>query len=187
MRNLEVRWVCALALLTAACSGPVSGGGKDRGLPSEPPTEVEIDNPSPTAGTRMELRLLGGNVGDVSTALVTVRELRVTYSGQKLPVDVARTPLDLANGQHAWLAGTFEVPDEAETVRVTLVLDSYGGFVDLAGSGEVDARGAPLTFEAPVRLLRPRKRAVVQLDVSRSLVAAGEERRVLVPQYLVTY
>lgn len=187
MRNPGARWVGALALLMAACSGPVSGGGHDSGQSNEPPTVVEVDGPDAEAGTRMELRLLGGNVGDASTALVTVRELRVTSAGRQLPVDVARAPLDVANGQHAWLAGTFQVPDAAETVQVTLVLDSYGGFVDLGGSGEVDARGAPLTFEAPVKLLRLRGRAVVQLDVSRSLVAAGEERRVLVPQYLVTY
>lgn len=191
MRTLGVKGLCALAVLTAACNVPQPDEAR-----RAPEAVVEVDEPSvprteeptpSTPGTRMELRLLGMSVQEGSTLLVGVRELRVTHAGQALPVEVAKLPMDLANGQHAWLAGTFHVPEGARTVQVTLVLDTDGGFEDASGSGEVDVRGAPLRFEAPVKLLNTRRRAVVHLDVARSLLDGGPERKVLLPQYGVYY
>jgi hypothetical protein len=187
MKTLGAMGLCALAVLAAAC-----GVRQPDDARRAPDTVVEVDDPParpaeevPT--TRMELRLLGTQAQEGSTLLVSIRELRVTHAGRALPVEVARQPLDLANGQHAWLAGTFQVPEGADTVQVTLVLDTDGGFEDASGSGEVDVRGAPLRFEAPVKLLNTRRRAVVHLDVARSLLDGGAERKVLLPQFGVYY
>lgn len=191
MRTLGAKGLCALALLATGC-----GMQHPHDARRAPDAVVEVDEPSaappetpstPPPGTRMELRLLGTHAQEGSTLLVGVRELRVTYAGQALPVEVAKLPMDLSHGQHAWLAGTFHVPEGADTVRVTLVLDTDGGFEDASGSGEVDVRGAPLRFEAPVKLLNTRRRAVVHLDVARSLLDGGAERKVLLPQYGVYY
>lgn len=187
MKTLGVKGLCALAVLTAACGVRHPDDAK-----RAPETEVEVDEPSkppsqevPT--TRMELRLLGTHAEEGSTLLLGVRELRVTHEGRTLTSEVTKQPVDLANGQHAWLAGTFQVPEGVDTVQVTLVLDTDGGFEDASGSGEVDVRGAPLRFEAPVKLLNTRRRAVVHLDVARSLLDGGAERKVLLPQYGVYY
>ncbi len=194
MKTLRARGLCALAVLATACGVPPPDDARrapeavvevdDPGTPSKPDTGAEE---SPVPSTRMELRLLGTHAQEGSTLLVAVRELRVTHAGKALPVEVAKLPMDVANGQHAWLAGSFQVPQGAQTVQVTLVLDTDGGFEDASGSGEVDVRGAPLRFEAPVKSLNTRRRAVVHLDVARSLLDGGAERKVLLPQYGVSY
>ncbi len=179
MGGWTVRWVGALALLAAGCAGELA-----EDLPRSPSTEVEQEE---AAGTRMELRVRGTHGMELDTVLLSVRELRVTHEGRELPVDVVRAPLDLAAGEHSWLAGTFQVPDDARTVAVTLRLDDAGGFAGRGGSGELDARGVPLHFEVPLKALRSRGRVVVHLDLARSLVDAGEERKLLLPQYGVHY
>ncbi len=171
-------WGSALALLLAAC-----GNGLEDARPRTPSLEVEQDRSE--EGTRMEVRVRGTHGLGLETVLVGVRELRVTHAGAELPVDVVRAPMDLALGHHAWLAGTFQVPDDARTVRVTLTLDAAGGFEDAVGAGDLDARGVPLHFELPLKAPRTRGHVVVHLDLARSMLDAGEERKLLLPQYTV--
>ncbi|MFL5350106.1 MAG: hypothetical protein ACJ8AT_35460 [Hyalangium sp.] len=185
MKMLKTNWVCALAMLAAAC-----GDGKSHEPQSTPSAAVEEkapEVPAQPSNSRLELRLTGTNAGTTSTVLLGVRDIRVAYAGRELRVDMAKEPMDLSDGQRTWLAGTFDVPAEADTIQVALYLDDYGGFVDAAGSGEIDARGLPIRFEAPVKRLRASGRAVVSLDLGRSLMDAGEERKVLLPQYGVSY
>jgi hypothetical protein len=73
-------------------------------------------------------------------------------------------------------------------VNVALSFDDFGGWEGAEGAGVIDARVAPLVFEAPVDALAERGRAVVHLDVGRSLKGADSEgRRTLRPAMMVNY
>ncbi len=142
-------------------------------------------------GRDFELRLRGDNAGDYGAALMPIRELRVTtLEGAPLPMRLQARTVDLATANHSHLVGRFFVPDGVQNVRVTLVLDEYGGFEGRAGAaGVIDARTAPLTFVAPVDYLSQRGRAVMHLDVGRSLleVDGDASRRRLMQSLTVQY
>ncbi len=181
MKKLMLSALGTAALALSAC-------GDSGRLQSVYDTEEVVPHVVP--GRHFELRLRGDNAGAYGAALVPIREVRVaTPEGGALPVQLEARTLDLSTPEHAHLVGRFFVPDGVEQVRVTLVMDDFGGWEGSAGAGAIDARSAPLSFVAPVDYLAQRGRAVVHLDVGRSLLAVDGDtsRRLLMPSLSVNY
>jgi hypothetical protein len=136
------------------------------------------------------VRVLGVGSWTKGAVLLQVASLEVTADGKALPVSLAAEPMDLVNQNEAFLAGRFQVAHAVTRVHVKLKLDSFGGWENPNGAGSIDARGAAIEFDAPVSSLEQRHHAVVQVDVSRSLVdvgRAGEGRKLFLPQLEVAY
>jgi len=165
MKKLMLSVLGAVALSLTAC-------GTNTG-------DVVPQQPTPELG--MELRLRGENLGDYGTALVHVRRISITTpEGLPVPAQLsARHALDLGLANHSHLLGRFSVPEGVDRVWVEVEFDDFGGFEDAEGGGTIDTRVAPLRFEAPVEYLTTRQRAVVHLNVARSLAGKGEERLLL--------
>ncbi|WP_434345861.1 hypothetical protein ACN6A1_28660 [Myxococcus virescens] len=172
--------VCAALALTAC------GGGSDRldsvqGEPPAPSGPVQTED-----GQRFELRLRGSAAEGYDKLELPIGAVRVTADGAPLKVELAKDSVDVAQADHAHLVAYFYVPEGVERVRVTLQLEGLGGYAQAEGSGFVDASVAPVTFEAPVHELALRGRAVVQLDVARSIMDMGSHR-LLLPNGVVNY
>ncbi|MBJ6765919.1 hypothetical protein JGU66_34625 [Myxococcaceae bacterium JPH2] len=176
MNKLVLTTYIAAALTLAGC-------GSDR-LATHPdgsPEETEV-----IPGQRFELRLRGTSTEGYDKLEVPIRDISVTGNGSPIRVQLAQHQVDLANSDHAPLVGYFYVPDGVERVRVTLQLQGLGEYTQGEKVGAIDARVAPIHFDAPVRELAQRGRAVVQLDVARSLIVKGEHR-LLLPNGVVNY
>jgi len=141
--------------------------------------------PEPIA-MNAEVRLLGRNAGDYAAVLVGVKDLTVTAGTRALAVKPGQTGIDLATPT-AWLAGTVAIPIGVERIHVALTLDDFGAYQRAAAAGDLDARTAPIEFDAQVDWLAPRKMATVRLDVGGSLAAWRHDTLVLMPQLDVAY
>jgi hypothetical protein len=185
MKKLMLSALGTAALALSACGD----SGRLQSIHEDAPPLV---TPEPTQdtlpGRSFELRLRGDNTAEYGAALLPVRALRVTTpDGVALPVRLQARTVDLTAANHAHLVGRFFVPEGVERVRVSLAFDDFGGWEGAAGAGAIDSRVAPLVFEAPVDALALRGRAVVHLDVGRSLKPAAEGARALRPNMMVNY
>lgn len=169
MKKLMLSVLGAAALVLGGCEGEM----RMREAPPDFPAEAQ--------GQRFELRLKGVNNPGYTSALVQVRRVSVTtVDGQALPVRLkSRFPMDLTQAEQAHLLGLFLVPEGMDRVKVEVEFDDFGGYEETSGAGVIDTRVAPLRFEAPVEYLHQRSRAVVHLNVARSLAEAGEDRLLL--------
>ncbi|AEI62029.1 hypothetical protein [Corallococcus macrosporus] len=173
--------VCAALALTAC------GGDSDRldsvqdEQPPAPSGPVQTED-----GKRFELRLRGSSMEGYDKLELPIGAVRVTVDGKPLKVELAKDRVDVAAADHAPLVAYFYVPEGVERVRVSLQLDGLGGYTKAGAPGYIDAAVAPMTFEAPVHELALRGRAVVQLDVARSLVDLGSHH-LLLPNGVVNY
>lgn len=165
--------VCAALALTACGTG------------TERLDSVQEELPAPS-GQRFELRLRGSAAEGYDKLEFPIGAIRVTANGSPLKVELVQDSADVARVDHAHLVAYFYVPEGVERVRVTFQLEGLGGYVRADGVGFVDASVAPVTFEASVQELSLRGRAVVQLDVARSLVDLGSHH-LLLPNGVVSY
>jgi len=178
MKKIMLSACVSAALALAAC------GGESPRLSS---IQDENAPPMETAdGQRFELRLRGSAVEGFDKLELPIGAVRVTANGAPLKVELVNERVDLAATNHAPLVAYFYVPEGTERVRVMLQLEGLGGYAQAEGSGLIDATVAPVSFEAPVHELALRGRAVVQLDVARSLVDMGSHR-LLLPNGAVAY
>ncbi len=185
MKKLMLSALGTAALALSACgdAGPVQA------TPVNDAPTTTVITPDTLPGRPFELRLRGDNAAGYGAALVPIRALRVTTpDGAQLPVRLQARTVDVTTANHAYLVGQFYVPEGVERVSVALSFDDFGGWEGASGAGVIDARVAPLVFEAPVDSLAERGRAVVHLDVGRSLKSADTEgRRMLRPNVMVNY
>jgi hypothetical protein len=79
------------------------------------------------------------------------------------------------------------VPEGVSAVKVKLTFDDAGGWAQGGSAGTLDTRVAPVRFDAPVGSLAERGRAVLLLDVGRSLQPISQEERLLLPTLEVNY
>ncbi|QSQ14439.1 hypothetical protein [Myxococcus landrumensis] len=174
----------ALALALTACGS----ADKLHGPEAEPPPAPDVTSPPPGPDThgeppaerRFELRMRGvGAEGFTSMRLPISRVSVTTLEGKLLPVQQRASVLELATAGHSPLLAHFDVPADLERVRITVYFADLGEFDRHGKHEKLDARGAPLSFEAKVSDLAVRGRAVLALDVARSVVPFASSSVVL--------
>ncbi|MGA9524781.1 MAG: hypothetical protein WBV82_25205 [Myxococcaceae bacterium] len=189
-------------ILGSACSSDSTNpvGAKQGGVPvsTRGPTSkptLKPDRPRPQVQSRPAgkgldavLRIRGDNPNGISGLFLGVKNVRVFAGQQELPVSNPHDPvIDLANDANAWGLGQFNVPPGVQSVRVELQVDDYGGFETAGKAGTVNARTAPITFEAALDDLALHGHAVVHMNVDQSLFDTGNGERLLLPKVTVRY
>jgi hypothetical protein len=128
-----------------------------------------------------EVRLLGRNAAGYQAVLVEVKDLLITAGERQLAVTPGQTGIDLTRADEAWLAGAVAVPVGIEQIHVALRLDDFGGYQAAPAAGSLDARTAPIEFDATLAQLGTHKMATVRVDLGASLVELGDDTRLLLP------
>jgi hypothetical protein len=167
----------------------------DPTMEKAPSSKLSKKTPPPLAqarplgkGVQAVLRMRGENLGGVSGLYLGVKDVRVFAGQQELPVSVARDAvMNLANSGHAWRLGQFAVPPGVRSVRVEVQVDDYGGFETAGAAGTVNARTAPIVFEATTEDLALHGHAVMHVNVDRSLFDLGNGERLLLPKVTVRH
>ncbi|MCP3063234.1 hypothetical protein LXT21_31100 [Myxococcus sp. K38C18041901] len=152
---------------------PVPGGQDPDPVPGgqDPDPVPGGEDPGTPSTQSFELRLKGESLMDFTSLKVPVSDVTITAEGKPVNVQVVSNLLELADGVHAPLAARFTVPPGIDKVQITVHFNAMGDFArQSAQASQLDARVAPITFEAKVSDLRTRGRAVLHLDVSRSIV-----------------
>ncbi|QSQ11779.1 hypothetical protein [Myxococcus landrumensis] len=198
MKKFLLSALGASVLALSACSGaddstPVPGGetpvpGGETPIPGGenpiPGGENPIpggENPNPVPGGEdpgtpsaqtFELRIKGEGIADYTSLKVPISAVSILADGKPLAANVLTNMVELAGTpEHSPLAARFTVPPGTDKVKVTVHFNAMGNFAkNGARATELDARVAPVTFEARVSDLRIRGRAVVVLDMARSMV-----------------
>ena len=178
MRAARILGLVALLLCGAGCGRHVAVSqvsATDNGAGSAQ---------TPSIGSA-HLRMLGTDAGDFLSARLRVKAVEVRAAGKMLASAVATPVMELTESQNAWLLSQFNVPEGADEVQFHVSF--AGGSFDTSGaSGDVDTGCADITISANVKKLMQRNRAVLQLDLSRSLLQASSGM-MLVPQVLLQY
>jgi hypothetical protein len=168
MKNL---FMLGLAVAAGACTGGQLGE----------------DNLAPAPPQHVMLVLNGIGASDYANVLLDVKDVGVTADGQPVAVTPPGMRFDLAGPVQGWNFGELDVPATTQRVHVTMTFDDFGGFEGAAGAGELDARVHPIEIDASMVDLEVHGKIVVNLNVGRSLIATGPERRLLLPSLSVGY
>lgn len=217
MKKFLLSTLGASALALAACSGEDPAplpGEEDPGVETPTPGNEDpapapgSEDPGPTPGGEgpgptvpggqgpgtpstqsFELRMRAEGVADYTSLKVPVSDVLITAGGTPVPVQVMSNMLELGTPGHAPLAARFTVPPGVEKVQITVHFNALGDFArNGAQASELDARVAPVTFEARVRDLSLRGRAVLVLDMPRTLVGMQKSNTTLMlPNGTVKY
>ncbi|MFB1484911.1 hypothetical protein [Corallococcus sp. RDP092CA] len=139
------------------------------------------------AENQYEVRILGVGSHRYQGAYVNVDSMTVSAGGRELPVEMKATVMDLARPDHAALVGYFTLPPGVDSAEVVIRFDEYGAFEDGQRIGALDVRTAPLRFEVTRALLAPRKHAVVQLDLARSVIIPRVGDAMMMPTSAVAF
>jgi hypothetical protein len=158
-----------VALLLGACTG-----GSEMIAESAQPTTVQ-------------LRLRGIATSEYSAVLVKLKDVRVTADGQKLAVTPPKRLMNLADTSVGWIAGEVTMPAWAKSIHIAITLDDFGAFESAGGNGEIEARTRPIEFDASLENVAIHHKAVVLVDLERSLLAIAADRKVLLPVLSVAY
>ncbi|AGC41549.1 lipoprotein [Myxococcus stipitatus DSM 14675] len=144
---------------------PIPGGENPNPVPGG-------ENPGTPSAQTFELRIKGEGIGDYTSLKVPISGVSILADGKPLAANVLTDMVELvATPAHSPLAARFTVPAGVDKVKVTVHFNAMGNFAkNGARATELDARVAPVTFEARVSDLRIRGRAVVVLDMARSMV-----------------
>ena len=120
-------------------------------------------------------------------ATLKLKDVQVTANGQRLAVGPPQRRMNLADTSVGWVAGDVAVPAGATSIHVAITLDDFGAFESGGAAGEIDARTRPIEFDASVENLAIHHKAIVQLDLRRSIVPTAADRSVLLPALSVAY
>lgn len=169
-------------LVAAACGSEglvgmdgTSGGGGDEPI-VQTGQEVSVD-----------LRMRGLPGHDFGSVLLSVADLMVTApDGTRLPVELVSDPMDLGQGDHAWRIGRVLLPEGLDRVQVSIRFDGHGGFENGSFTGDIETFGPEIAYEASAALMAETGKAVVDLDLGRSLIEVGDTWAVL-PHIEVRY
>jgi len=159
----------------------MAAAGCERGAATKKPSagpDTPVD-----ATVRVALRIAGTDSGAFRSVLVPIRAITVTTSdGRRLAVQRTRSVVDLATSDTSSVVGYVEVPADVGALRTTVVLDDWGGYETASEAGAIDLRGPPIAFDVARELMVARAKAVVTIDVTRSLVARSTGSLMLMPQ-----
>ncbi|MFL5348377.1 MAG: hypothetical protein ACJ8AT_26575 [Hyalangium sp.] len=185
MKKLLLSALSLTALALSACGSSEPPASSTPEPPELTTTRTQDDAP---AGRTFELRLRGTNAQGYDSVLVPLRSLEVTTpTGAPLQARMVARTVDLTVQEQAYLVGQFFVPEGVSSVRVKLTFDDFGGWEQGKKAGALDTQVAPVSFEAPVDSLSQRGRAVLLLDVGKSLLSEGQEQRLMLPTLKVNY
>jgi hypothetical protein len=129
----------------------------------------------------------GASSAELSSALLALSEVEVLVDGAPVAATIESANANLAQpGQK--LSVRFALPAQAGRVAVRFGFDEFGGYDSRTGrSGEIDARGTRIRFEAAAQELAQSGRAVIRLDLDRSIVETRAEHALLLPHYELRY
>ena len=156
---------------------------------SEAPMSPTVSGGQAQAVKQDKVWLRGANGQAVSSVLLGVQSFRVT--GGELGVPLGTAPgelgIDLARTDQAFLVGSFDLPQAAAGVDVTVRIDDFGGVESKTGNTALDTRGTPITFHVDGAEMARSHQATVIVDLARSLVPMDRETTALLPQLTVEY
>lgn len=140
---------------------------------------------------RYELRLQG-TTSRFSTTYLSAKAVQVTAGGTPLRTELLPSSqrMNVANATHAHLVAWFWLtPEQARGVlEATVLMDDFGAFESTDGSaGFVDAREAPLRLKLRSDALERNGRAVIHIDLDKSLGAEHLGSRPLLPHLRLLY
>ncbi|WP_163866185.1 hypothetical protein [Myxococcus eversor] len=141
---------------------------------------------------RYELRLQG-TTSRFSTTYLSASAVQVTLEGAQLRTELlpSSQEMDVADPTHAHLVAWFWLTSEQVrdgVLEATVILDDFGAFEATDGSaGFVDAREAPLRLKLQGDALERNGRAVIHIDLDRSLGAERQGSRPLLPHLRLVY
>jgi hypothetical protein len=169
MKTTSVSLSLAALLLAAACNQTAT-------------TE------SPSPGTSQALVTIeGANPAKLSAALLALSEVEILADGKPVAASIERANADLAKAGEK-LSLRFAVPALASRIEVRVGFDEFGGYDSRNGhSGEIDARGTGIRFDADADELARSGQAVIRLDLERSIVETRAEHALLLPHYELQY
>ena len=167
-----------------ACAGALLIGSCDRGERPESPPPSSPD-PRPTGSGRVDLSIRGTSAQGLSSVRLGLERVSVTVDGTPALVTQRETALELASGTPV-AAASFSIPESASTVHVTIALSSTGSWSGATGSGSIDARGLPISFDVAATALQ-RGTMEVDLDLGTSLQPAAGGGLVLLPDSAIFF
>lgn len=129
----------------------------------------------------LDVRLKALNVEEYSSLLLRPVRIEARAGDQVLPTRVNGEFVDLAIPDHAHRLGAVTVPAGVTHVKVAVTFGDWGAFVG-NGAGEINARNLTLELDVPVDYAVKGK-AVLSLDMARSLVPVRPDALALVPVY----
>lgn len=135
--------------------------------------------------TEATLAITGVNPVEFHTALLALGDVEITADGQKLPATIDKASADLAKGEE--LSVRLPVPEQAKQIEVRVVFDQFGGFDAGRYAGHIDTRGTMMKFVVPAQELVDGGKAVIRLDLGRSLAGVQPDRLTLLPQFTLHY
>ena len=172
----RVLLACASALLMASC------GGTEHTVASAPyPTDS-----GPGGAGSVELSIRGVNAQSFGSVSLRIERVSVIIDGIAASVATRETALELASGT-PMAAASFSLPESASTVHVAISVASAGDWKGAAGSGPIDARGLPISFDATATTVLRRGTVRIDLDVGTSLQPAGDSSMVLLPNSAIFF
>lgn len=201
MTNMRSHWlsVALAAVLVVACgkssssSAPLdtaaAGDLADQNVPPPIDTVAPVE-PTPTEAA---IRIRGVNGPTFDLVLLDVARVVVRCDDEELEVRDGEATVDLSRSDHAFLLGRFTLPDADCRIRVGVALKPCG-FISFGNSDAtitLDATGIPLHFSFPIEYLEARRHAVINLDLSKSIVPidppVAREGAVLLPSFDIGY
>ena len=152
-----------------------------------------IGAPLPTGGQNgagellASLRIRGEDEGTTTHFALGIAEVQVRANGNLLATVLPQeSGLDLAQTDHAWLLGAFEIPGDAASVDFLVRFADSSSLQNAGGSVTVDSRNAPLRFTASRAQLAARGHAVIHVRINQSLLETEAGTQFL-PQVQIRY
>ncbi|MFL5414519.1 MAG: hypothetical protein ACJ78Y_00870 [Myxococcales bacterium] len=153
-------------------SSAAQGGGDSSPGASGTGSDTSTGTQGGTADRAFEVRLRGVDIGDLESLLLRVKAVEVRANGMVLANTLMTSQMDLTTVAQAFLLTTFRAPAGVEEVEIRVALDSA-----MVSTGtqtlDVDLGCEVVRVNAKVKLLQQRNRAVIFLDLARSLAKAG--------------
>lgn len=167
-------------LMTAVVAAVLATGcGIDglRGMEEAAPGAVATSEQA----LELDVRLKATNAEAFSSLLLRPVRIEARAGDQLLATQMTGEFVDLAVPDHAHKLGAVSVPAGVTHLRVAVTFGDWGVY-EGQGVGEIDARNLTVELDVPVEYAVKGK-AVLSLDLARSLVPVRPDVLALVPVY----
>lgn len=171
MTTKRMTAMVAAALMTAC------GADAMKGLEDPAPDDVATG----AQALELDVRMKATNTEDYRTLLLRPVRIEARAGDRILPTRMDGEFVDLAQPDHAHRVGSVTVPADVTHVKVSVTFGDWGVY-EGEGAGEIDARNLTLELDVPVDYVAKGK-AVLSLDMARSLVPVRPDAMALVPVF----